>query len=223
MYFNVCVYFINILKYFFLTLGKYKKTIFIINCINCIISVILHIVFFNLWAFHFLVFTIFIKKNFCFLWRWIPIVDDSQSLDSSFCSTRNTDKTTTERNARRKQVRKISFPINDKESRSSSQRALFPICSYPLRRWLKLPAKHSRSPKTRWSCPLTTSFFSRSVVITRLPAAAPRLVIKVPPTPLLSILRKYDLRNSIRQRQLLRAACTSRTRKRANEWRTRVI
>lgn len=97
-------------------------------------------------------------------------------------------------------MRKISFPMNDEESRSNNQRALLSICSYPLRRWLKLAAKHIRSPKTRF-CPLASSFFSYSV-ITRLPVAAPRLVIKVPPTPLLSILRKYDLRNSIRQRQL---------------------
>lgn len=41
----------------------------------------------------------------------------------------------------------------------------------------------SQSLETR-SCPFSSSFFSCPVVITRLPVAAPRLVIKVPPTPL---------------------------------------
>lgn len=107
---------------------------------------------FNLWAFHFLAFASFIKTNFYFLWRKNR---RRQSKSRQAVLEIEIQIKPRKRNARRKQVRKISFPLNDEESRSSSQRALFPIYSYPLHRWLKLAAKHTA---VRWRHGLVPSF-----------------------------------------------------------------
>lgn len=130
--------------------------------------------------------------------------------------TRNRGIKLRKRSARRKQVRKISFPLNDEEGRGGSQRVLFPICGCPLHRWSKLAAKcswsleahsrasprsfHAPSPLHDCRCGASSGDQSSS------------------PAPW-AFLRKYDLRNSIRQRQL-RASRTSRMRESASEWRT---
>jgi len=71
-------------------------------------------------------------KNFFYC--KIPFIDASRILDDDDddrSRTRNSGIKLRKRSARRKQVRKISFPLNDEEGRGS-QRMLFPICGCPV-------------------------------------------------------------------------------------------